>query len=203
MWQLNYKETWVPKNWCFWTVMLDRTLESPLDCKAIQPVHPNRNQSWVFIGRTNAEVEVPVLWPPDVKMWLFRKVQCWERVKIGGKGDNRRWDGWKASLTGCSWVWANLRSWWGTGKSGVLWSMGLQSRTPLSNWTELTPNSKQNINQQENGQTVMYSCNGPHIRKKKKKTYCWYKQLNNWCGGISQECQPKSRVNKEHTIWFL
>ena len=131
----------------------------------------------------------------------WEKPWCWETVKAG-EGDDRRWDGWKASLTVWIWVWANLRSWWWTGKSGVLQSMGLQSRTPLNNWTELTPNSKHNINQQENGQTVMYSCNGPHIRKRKKKTQCWYKQLNNWYSGISQECQAKSRVNKEHTVWF-
>ena len=74
MWQLDYKESWVPKNWCFWTVVLEKTLESPLDCKEIQPVHPKkRNQSWIFIGRTDAEAETPVLWPPDVKNWLIWK----------------------------------------------------------------------------------------------------------------------------------
>ena len=73
MWQLDHKEDWAPKNWCFWTVVLEKTLESPLDCKAIQPVHPKGNQSWIFIGRTDAEAEVPVLWPPDVKNWLIEK----------------------------------------------------------------------------------------------------------------------------------
>ena len=73
MWELDYKESWGPKNWCFWTVMLEKTLESPLDCKEIQPVHPKGNQSWVFIGRTNVEAETPVLWPPDVKSWLTGK----------------------------------------------------------------------------------------------------------------------------------
>ena len=67
MWELNYKEGWVWKNWCFWTVMLEKTLESPLDCKEIQPVHPKGNQSWKLIGRTDAEAETPVLWPPDTK----------------------------------------------------------------------------------------------------------------------------------------
>ena len=67
MWELDYKETWAPKNWCVWTVVLEKTLESPLDCKEIQPVHPKGNQSWVFIGRTDAEPEAPLLWPPDVK----------------------------------------------------------------------------------------------------------------------------------------
>ena len=73
MWELDYKESWAPKNWCFWTVVLDNTLESPLDCKDIQPVHPKGNQSWIFIGRTEveAEPESPILWPPDAKNWLI------------------------------------------------------------------------------------------------------------------------------------
>ena len=73
MWELDSKESWTPKNWCFWTVVLEKTLESPLDCKEIQPVHPTGNQSWVFIGRTDAEAETPVLWPPDAKSWLIWK----------------------------------------------------------------------------------------------------------------------------------
>ena len=73
MWELDYKETWAPKNWCFWTVMLEQTLESPLDCKEIQPVHPKEDQSWVLIGSTDVEGEAPILWPPDVKIWLIRK----------------------------------------------------------------------------------------------------------------------------------
>ena len=73
MWELDYKETWVLKNWCFWTVVLEKTLESPLHCKEIQPVHPKGNQSWIFIGRTDAEAETPILWPPDGKNWLIGK----------------------------------------------------------------------------------------------------------------------------------
>ena len=73
MWELDYKESWALKNWCFWTVVMEKTLESPLPCKEIQPVHPKGNQSWMFIGRTNAEVETPILWPPDVKNWLTGK----------------------------------------------------------------------------------------------------------------------------------
>ena len=73
MWEVDYKESWVLKNWCFWTMVLEKTLESPLDCKEIQPVHPKRNQSWVFIGRTDVEAETPILWPPDVKSWLIWK----------------------------------------------------------------------------------------------------------------------------------
>ena len=73
MWELDCEESWAPKNWCFWTVVLEKTLESPLDCKEIQPVHPKGDQSWVFIGRTDAEAETPVLWPPHVKSWLIGK----------------------------------------------------------------------------------------------------------------------------------
>ena len=73
MWELDYKESWVPKNWCFCTVVLEKTLESPLDCKEIRPVNPKGNQSWRFIGRTDAEAEAPILWPPDVKNRLIGK----------------------------------------------------------------------------------------------------------------------------------
>ena len=73
MWELDHKESWAPKNWCFWTVVLEKTLESPLDCKEIQPVHPKGSQSWIFIGRTDAEAETPVVWPPAVRNWLIWK----------------------------------------------------------------------------------------------------------------------------------
>ena len=73
MWELDYKESWVPKNWSFWTVVLEKALESPLDCKEIQSVHPKGDQSWVFIGRTDVETETPILWPPDAKSWLIGK----------------------------------------------------------------------------------------------------------------------------------
>ena len=73
MWELDHKESWVPKNWCFWTVVSEKILESPLDCKEIKPVNPKGNQSWIFIGRTDDEAETPILWPPDAKSWLIRK----------------------------------------------------------------------------------------------------------------------------------
>ena len=73
MWESEYKESWVPKNWCFWSVVLKKTLENPLGCKEIQPVNPKGNQSWIFLGRTDAEAETPILWPPDVKNWLTGK----------------------------------------------------------------------------------------------------------------------------------
>ena len=73
MWELDYKESWAPKNWCFWTVVLEKTLESPLDCKEIQLVHPKGNQSWIFIGRADVQAETPILWPPDANSWLIWK----------------------------------------------------------------------------------------------------------------------------------
>ena len=82
--ELDYKERWAWKNWCFWTVVLEETLDSPLNCKEIQPVHPEGNQSWIFIGRTDAEAETPILWPPDAKSWLI-----W---KDSDAGEDWRWE---------------------------------------------------------------------------------------------------------------
>ena len=126
MWVLDYKESWEPKNWCFWTVVLEKTLESPLESREIQPVHPQGNQSWIFIGRTDVEAETPILWPPDAKNWHLKRPWCWKWLKAGGEGDDRGWDGWMASPTQWTWVWVNSRSWWWTGRPYVLQSMGLQ-----------------------------------------------------------------------------
>ena len=127
MWELDYKESWAPKNWCFWTVVLEKTLKNPLDCKEIQPVHPKGNQSWIFIGRTDAEAEnsnTLATW--CVELTHLKRSWCWEKLKGGGKGDDRGWDGWMASLTQWTWVWVNSGSWWWTGRPGVLQSTGLQ-----------------------------------------------------------------------------
>ena len=95
MWELDYKESWEPRNWCYWTVVLEKTLESPLDWKEVKPVHPNGNQSWVFIGRTDAEAETPILWPHNNETLIhLKRPWCWERLKAGGEGDNRGWEGW-------------------------------------------------------------------------------------------------------------
>ena len=135
MWELDYKESWVPKNWCFWTVVLENTLESPLDCDEIKPVNPKGNQSWIFIGRTDAEAEIPTLWSPDgnsssEKTLMMGKIEGSRR-----RGRQRmRWlvgiaDSMNRSLSR-SW------SWWWTGKPGMLQSIGSQSQT--HNWvTEL------------------------------------------------------------------
>ena len=102
MWELDYKESWAQKNWCFWTVMLEKTLESPLDCKEIQPVHPKGNQSWIFIGRTDVEAETPILWPSDVKNWLICKDpdagKDWEQEEKGTTEDEMV--GWHHRLNG-------------------------------------------------------------------------------------------------------
>ena len=137
MWELDCEESWAPKNWCFWTVVLEKTLESPLDCKEVQPVHSKGDQSWVFFGRDDAKAETPILWPPHAKSCHWKRLWCWEGLGAGGEGDNRGWDGWMASLTRWAWVWVNSRSRWWTGRPGVLQFMGSQSRTRLSDWTEL------------------------------------------------------------------
>ena len=121
--ELDCEESWVPKNWCFWTVVLEKTLESPLDYKEIQLFDPTGNQSWLLIGRTDAEAEASVLWPPDAKYWLTGKTLSWERLKAGKEGDERGWDDWMASLTQWKWVWASFRCCWWTGKPGMLQSM--------------------------------------------------------------------------------
>ena len=130
MWELKYKEIWVLKNWWFWTVVLEKTLESLLDCKEIQPVHPKGDHSWVFIGRADVEAETPIFWPPDAKSWLI-----W-------KGNDRGLDGWMASLTQWTWVWVDSRSWWWKRRHCVLRLMGLQRvrhdwATEL-NWTDIS-----------------------------------------------------------------
>ena len=113
MWELDYKERWALKNWCFWTVVLEKTHESPLDCKENQPVHPKGNQSWLFIGSTDAKAAAPMLWLPDGKELIhLRRPWCWERLKAGGEGNDRGWDGWMASPTQWTWAWVNSRSCW-------------------------------------------------------------------------------------------
>ena len=122
--------------------MLLKTLESPLDSKEIQPVHPNGNQFWIFIRRTDAGDETLILWPPDVKKQThLKRSWCWEWLKDREEGDDRGWYGWMASPTQWTWIWVGSRSWWWTGKPGILQSMGSQRvrhdwATEL-NWIEL------------------------------------------------------------------
>ena len=135
MWELDRKEGWALKNWCFQTVVLEKTLESPLDAKVIKPVKRKGNQQWIFIGRTDTDTETPIVWLPD-----WKRHRCWERLKAGGEKGDRGWDSWITSPIQWTWVGASSRSWWRTGKPGVLQSMGSQRvkhdwATEL-NWTE-------------------------------------------------------------------
>ena len=148
MWELDYKESWAPKNWCFWTVVLEKTLESPLDCKEIQPVHPKGNQSSIFTGRTDAKAETPILWPPDAKNWFI-----W---KDAGKEKSRRWweekgttedemVGWHHRLNGHEFEQApGVDD--GQGSLCAAVHGVKKSQTRLSNWTELIATLKTSLN---------------------------------------------------------
>ena len=136
--ELDCEENWVPKNWCFWTVVLEKTLESPLDCEEIQPVHPKGDQSWIFIGRTDAEAETPKLWPPDVKSWLI-----WKDPDAGKdwRQEERAEDqmvGWHHQLDGHGFGWTPGV---GDGQGGLAccdsWGCKELDTTEWLNWTEL------------------------------------------------------------------
>ena len=137
MWELDYKESWVQKNWCFWTVVLEKTLESPLDYKEIQPIHPKGVQSWVFIGRTDVEAEIPILWLPDEKSWLIGKDpdagKDWRQRRRGQQRMR-----WLDSITDSMDM--SLSKLWGVGDGQGGWHAAVhgvtKSWTRLSNWTE-------------------------------------------------------------------
>ena len=139
MWELDYKESWALKNWCFWTVMLEKTIESLLDCKEIQPVHSKGNQSWIFIGRTDAEDEAPILWPP-VKNWLIGKdPDAWKYWKQEEKGMTEdEMVGWHHWLDGHESEWTPGV---GDGQGGLAccnsWGRKESDTTERLNWTEL------------------------------------------------------------------
>ena len=149
MWGLDCEESWVPKNWCFWTVVLEKTLESPLDCKEIQPVHPKGDQSWVFIGGTDGEAETPVLWPPHVKSWLIGKDsdagRDWGQEEKGMTEDEMA--GWHHWLDAHEFEWTPGV---GDGQGGLAccnpWGCKESDTTERLNWTELkSPRNRWNI----------------------------------------------------------
>ena len=139
-WELDYKESWELKNWCFWTVVLEKTLESPLDSKEVQPAHPKRDQSWVFIGRTDAKAETPILWPPHVKSWLTGKDpdagRDWGQDEKGMTEDEMA--GWHHQLDGYEFEEALGV---GDGQGGLAccspWGRKESDTTEQLNWTEL------------------------------------------------------------------
>ena len=127
MWELDCEESWAPKNWCFWTVVLEKTLESPLDCKEIQLVHSKGDQSWVFLEGLTLKLKVQYfghLMQRELTHW--KRLWCWEGLGTGEEGDDRGWDRWMASPTQWMWVWVNSGSWWQTERPGVLQFMGSQ-----------------------------------------------------------------------------
>jgi len=141
MWELDHKESWVPKNWCFITVVLEKIPESPLDCKEIQRVRPKGNQSWIFIGRTDSLKDWCWRWSSNtLATWCkkpthWKRLWWWERLRAGGERDDRGWDGWMASLNQLTWIWASSGRYWWTGKPDMLQFMGLQR--VRHDWTEL------------------------------------------------------------------
>ena len=139
MWELDCEEGWAPKNWCFWSVVLEKTLVSPLDCKEIQAVHSEGDQPWDFFGGNDSEAETPALLATSCEeLTNWKRLWCWEGLGTGGEGDDRGWDGWLASLTRWTWVWVNSGCWWWTGRPGVLRFMGSQRvGHDWADWTEL------------------------------------------------------------------
>ena len=126
IWELDYKENWAPKNRCFWTVMLEKTLESPLDCKEIKPLNPKGNQSWIFVGRMMLKLKLQCFGHLMQITESLERPWCWWRLNAGGEGEDWGWAGWMASPTRWTWVWASSGSWWWRRKPGVWQFMGLQ-----------------------------------------------------------------------------
>ena len=160
MWELDHKEDWALKNWCFQAVVLKKALASPLDFKEIQPVNLKGNQSWTFIGLTDGEAQAPILWPPEAKSWCIGKDWCWKGLRAGEEGRVRGWDDWMASLTQWTWVWVNSGRYWKTGKPGVLLWVADSDTTEWLNNNGLDFNSHVSLHQHVQEQWAMTSAMG-------------------------------------------
>ena len=166
MWELDCEESWAQKNWCFWTVVLEKTLESPLDCKEIQPVHPKEISPGCSLEGLMLKLKLQYFGH------CMQRVDSLEKTLMlgaGGEGNNRGWDGWMASPTQWTWVWVNSRSWWWTGRPGVLQFMGLQrfehDWATEVNWAYKRKSVKQTFK--------MLSVSWPCIWKRQVSSY-WY-----------------------------
>ena len=197
MWELDCEESWAPKNWCFWTVVMEKTLESPLDCKEIQPVHPKAHQSWVFTGRTDAEAETPILWPPHAKSWLIAKDpdagRDWGQKEKGMMQDEMA--GWHHWLDGHEFEWTPGV---GDGQGGLAcwdsWGCKQLDTTERLNWTELNWNIIFNIEYFSVHRNL--NLNRSHLASYYLKTKTYIETQINLDGWIEKVFHLKLKTNK-------
>ena len=191
MWELDHKESWAPKNWCFWTMVLEKTLESPLDCKKIQPVYPKGDQSWVCIGWTDAEAETPIVWPPDAKTWLIGKDpdagKDWRQEEKGMTED--KMVGWHHRLNGHGFGWTPgvgegqgglaCCSSWGHKESDTTGQLNWTDRLSLRGKTGLLQNSVEAANGQglKTSKTAQQKYPDPSFPSSQEKNWC---SLQHW-----------------------
>ena len=175
MWELDHKESWAPRNWCFQTVVLEKILESPLKSKEIKAVNPKWNQHWIFIGRTNEWIfswswssNTLVTWCEETPHW--KKPWCWERLRAGGRVGDRGQDGWMASSTQRTWVWAN----WEIVKDKKAWNAAVhgvtKSQTQLSNWKTTIINAGKRVNLWQDDCFMIFT-QATIVRKSKFKSF--------------------------------
>jgi len=177
MWELDCKESWALKNWCFWTVVLEKTLECLLDCKEIQLVHSKGNQSDYSLEGLMLSWNSSTLatWCEEWTHW--NRPWCWEKLRAEGEGDNRGWDGWTTSPTQCTRVWVNSVSWWWNRMPGVLqsWGCKVSDMTERLNWTDMWHLIKPNLNKEQNGNCQKLGRGLGRMRRYWSK--CMYLQL--------------------------